>query len=119
MKSCSVKPAWGVRFASGEFAGSTIGEVALGLRAGSILPSQVPIQFIAIEGQIVTLNNRSLTALRRAGMGRVSRRDAIAVVICDHIRLSERFGGSTTASPRPGARGIAGDPSEKMVPRDW
>ena len=33
--------------------------------------------------------------------------------------LSERFGGSTAASPRPGARGVAGDRSVKGVPGDW
>lgn len=34
------------------------------------------------------------------------------------FRLSERFGGSTAASPRPGARGFAGDRSVKGVPGD-
>ncbi len=58
----------GLRFGNGEFAGRTIGEVAADLRAGIISPDQLPIQFIQREGQRITLNNRSLTALRRAKM---------------------------------------------------
>ena len=36
----------------------------------------------------------------------------------EYFRLSERFGGSTAASPHPGARGVAGDRSVKGVPGD-
>src|SRR5262249_25649072 len=57
-----------VRFANGEFAGMTIGEVAARLRSGAISTDQLPIEFIRQGENMVTLNNRSLTALRRAGM---------------------------------------------------
>ena len=55
-------------FRYGEFAGRTIDEVATGLKAGIIAPSQLPIQVIERGGGLYTLNNRSLMALRLAGM---------------------------------------------------
>ncbi len=55
-------------FRHGEFAGRTIEEVAGGLRSGAISPSQLPIQTITREGVTYTLNNRSLMALRQAGL---------------------------------------------------
>ena len=51
-----------------EFAGESIADVARGLRAGTISPDQLPVRFVEISGQRVAVNNRSLTALRRAGM---------------------------------------------------
>jgi hypothetical protein len=55
-------------FAHGPFAGKTIGEVASGLRAGTISPNQLPIEVVVRNGEAIALNNRSLTALTRAGM---------------------------------------------------
>ena len=55
-------------FRYGEFAGRTIDEVATGLKAGIIAPSQLPIQVIERGGGLYTLNNRSLMALRLAGV---------------------------------------------------
>jgi RHS repeat-associated protein len=55
-------------FAHGPYAGQTIGEVAQGLRAGTISPNILPIDYVVRNGQAVTLNNRSLLALRRAGI---------------------------------------------------
>ena len=55
-------------FRYGEFAGRTIDEVATGLKAGIIAPSQLPIQVIERGGDLYTLNNRSLMALRLAGV---------------------------------------------------
>jgi RHS repeat-associated protein len=55
-------------FAHGPFAGRTVGDVASGLRSGTISPDQLPVEFIVRNGQRVALNNRSLLALRRAGM---------------------------------------------------
>jgi len=52
----------------GPFGGKTIDEVANGLRDGSIKPEQLPIQVIKREGKTYTLNNRSLMALRKAGL---------------------------------------------------
>ena len=55
-------------FRYGEFAGRTIDDVATGLQAGIIAPSQLPIQVIERGGGLYTLNNRSLMALRLAGV---------------------------------------------------
>lgn len=55
-------------FAHGPHAGRTIAEVARGLRSGKISPDTLPVEFIFRNGGRVALNNRSLTALRRAGM---------------------------------------------------
>lgn len=43
-------------------------QVANGLRSGRISPDQLPIEFIVRKGQRIAVNNRSLTALRRAGL---------------------------------------------------
>jgi len=55
-------------FRHGEFAGRTIDDVAAGLRSGAIKPSQLPIQTITRDGVQYTINNRSLMALRKAGL---------------------------------------------------
>jgi hypothetical protein len=55
-------------FRHGEFAGKTIDEVAAGLRSGAIKPSQLPIQVVTRNGVQYTINNRSLMALRKAGL---------------------------------------------------
>jgi RHS repeat-associated protein len=55
-------------FRHGEFAGKTIEEVAAGLRSGAISADQLPLQSITRDGIEYTLNNRSLMALRKAGM---------------------------------------------------
>jgi hypothetical protein len=73
----SCAPVSGVRFGQkgisstfrhGEFAGKTIDEVAAGLRSGAIKPSQLPIQVVTRNGVQYTINNRSLMALRKAGL---------------------------------------------------
>lgn len=45
-----------------------MGDVADGLRSGTISPDALPIEYIVRNGDVVALNNRSLTALRRSGM---------------------------------------------------
>jgi hypothetical protein len=55
-------------FSNGKFKGKTIGEVSEGLKNGSISPNDLPLDYIVRNGDRVTLNNRSLTALRRAGV---------------------------------------------------
>ncbi|MDP9280602.1 MAG: RHS repeat-associated core domain-containing protein [Chloroflexota bacterium] len=55
-------------FRGGALRGRTIGQVAEGLRSGAISPSQVPIDVVSRGGQFLTLNNRSVVALRRAGV---------------------------------------------------
>jgi hypothetical protein len=56
------------RFAGGVFAGRTIDEVAAGLRDGTIHPDQLPLTVVKRDGVIYTINNRSLMALRLAGV---------------------------------------------------
>jgi hypothetical protein len=74
---CSVAAKSGVRFGQqgvsatfrhGEFAGRTIEDVAAGLRSGAIKAEQLPIQTITRDGVSYTVNNRSLMALRQAGL---------------------------------------------------
>ena len=55
-------------FKNGEFAGKTIGEISAGLREGSILPSQLPVEVIEREGQVLLLNTRSSLSLVRGGV---------------------------------------------------
>ncbi|HEY4248180.1 MAG TPA: LamG-like jellyroll fold domain-containing protein [Lacunisphaera sp.] len=51
-----------------KYAGMTIAEVANGLRKGTILADELPIEFVIIEGERFAVNNRSLLALRRANL---------------------------------------------------
>lgn len=67
------------RFAHGPFAGMSIGAVAAGLRAGRIAPDQLPLAFIVRHGERIALNNRSLLALRRAGLAPTRRIDRTGV----------------------------------------
>lgn len=55
-------------FAHGPHAGKTVGEVAAGIRSGAISPNSLPVEYVIRNGQAVALNNRSLLALRRAGV---------------------------------------------------
>ena len=55
-------------FAHGSFKGRSISEVAKDLRSGKISPDDLPVEFVVRNGERIALNNRSLTALRRAGM---------------------------------------------------
>lgn len=55
-------------FRHGEFAGKTIEVVATGLKSGTIKAEQLPIKIIEREGVTYTLNNRSLMALKQAGV---------------------------------------------------
>ena len=52
----------------GTFESKSISEVVQGLKNGTISPESLPIEIIVRNGQKITLNNRSLLALRRAGI---------------------------------------------------
>ncbi len=52
----------------GPFAGRTIGDVANGLRSGAIKPSELPIEVIRRNGEVLAINTRSTLALRRGGI---------------------------------------------------
>ncbi len=51
-----------------KYAGMSIKEVSQLLRQGRISVDEIPIEYIRFQGQNVAVNNRSLTALRRANM---------------------------------------------------
>lgn len=53
---------------TGNFNSRPISEIVQGLRNGTISPEALPIKIIVRNGQKITLNNRSLLALRRAGI---------------------------------------------------
>ena len=55
-------------FRHGEFAGRTINQVSAGLRSGTIQPNQLPVKVVVRDGVSYAMNNRSLMALRQAGM---------------------------------------------------
>ena len=51
-----------------KYAGMSIDEVAQGLRAGTISPNEIPVRYIIDRGVRIAVDNRSLLALRRAGL---------------------------------------------------
>lgn len=53
---------------SGKFRKASLDGVAAMLKTGKIHPDDVPIHFLWLNGKRVTVNNRSLTALYKAGM---------------------------------------------------
>jgi RHS repeat-associated protein len=82
-------------FRNGEFAGQSIKDVAAGLRSGAINPSQLPLQTITREGITYTMNNRSLMALRQAGMEPTVLKDVTGNAFFENqltVRLGEMGG---------------------------
>lgn len=68
-----------------------ISEVSQGLKNGNISPHQLPIEIIVRDGQRITLNNRSLLALRRADMDPTIIIDRTGIlkyedILMDHLR---------------------------------
>jgi RHS repeat-associated protein len=55
-------------FNHGPFKGRTIGDVASGLQTGAISPKQLPLDVVVRNGSTLSLNTRSLLALRRGGI---------------------------------------------------
>ncbi len=78
-------------FRHGEFAGRSISDVAAGLRSGAISPNQLPLQTITRDGVTYTLNNRSLMALRQAGMEPTVIRDVTGNAFFER-QLMQRLG---------------------------
>ncbi len=54
--------------AAGDFSGRTIDEVADGLWNGTILPDQLKLKVVILDGITYTVNNRSSMTLRLAGV---------------------------------------------------
>jgi hypothetical protein len=94
-------------FRHGEFAGRTIEEVAAALRSGVIKAEQLPIQTITRDGVTYTLNNRSLLALRQAGLEPTVIQDVTGNAFFEK-QLTQRLGelgGSVTPGFTPPIRG--------------
>jgi RHS repeat-associated protein len=77
-------------FRHGEFAGKTIHEVAAGLRAGTISPDQLPINVVLRDGAHYSMNNRSLMALRLAGLEPTVIRDVSQIAFWEQ-QLTQRL----------------------------
>jgi len=52
----------------GSFAGRSISQVAAELRSGALKPAEVPVEFIARDGNRLIVNTRSVLPLREAGV---------------------------------------------------
>jgi len=98
-------------FAHGPHAGRTIGDVAQGLRFGRISPDSLPVEFIVRNGERVALNNRSLTALRRAGMQPTKLIDRTGVPRFEKL-LDRHLGGG---SPSDFIRIRGGPPGTSLI----
>ncbi|NRT88517.1 hypothetical protein [Clostridium beijerinckii] len=61
----SVSPNFSER---GKFKGQSIESIAEKLKTGELSPDDLPIEYIIRDGKMITLNNRSLTALSKAGL---------------------------------------------------
>lgn len=80
----------GSRFRHGEFANQNIDDVVAGLRDGSVLADQLPIQVVKRGDVTYSLNNRSLLTLRLAGMEPTIIQDMSGNAKCEKI-LNRRF----------------------------
>ena len=85
-----------------EFAGDSIAEVAAGLRRGEISPDQIPVGVVNIDGELVAVNNRSLAALKRAGMSptRVIDHSANPAVVTKVLNRLSEMGGAPSKTIR-------------------
>lgn len=86
-----------------------LGEVAQGLRAGTISADSLPIEYVIRNGQAVALNNRSLLALTRAGMQPTVTRNLTGNPAAEALLNSHLQGGvpSTVIRVRGGPTGTS------------
>jgi hypothetical protein len=94
---------------SGIFQKASISDVAAMLKSGKITPDAVPVSFIWLDGKRVTVNNRSLTALYKAGLRPVKLIDQSG-----KLRLQ---GSESLESVLRRIDGMAGKPSTEMLVR--
>lgn len=74
--------------------GSTIDDLAEGLRTGSIRPEDIPpIRLVERDGQLFTLDNRRLEAFRRAGLAVSYRIATPEEVAAEAWKFTTRSGG--------------------------
>jgi hypothetical protein len=94
---------------SGRFSRMALAELAAKLKAGDLTPDDFPIQFVWIDGKRVTINNRSLTALYKAGK-RPTR-------LIDRTETPSAQSHEELASALRRLEGMAGKPSTEMLVR--
>jgi hypothetical protein len=94
---------------SGKFSRIAFVDLAAKLKAGDLTPDDVPIEFFWIDGKRVTLNNRSLTALYKAG----KRPTKVINVLEDPSAQSP----AALANTLRRLEGMAGKPSTEMLVR--
>jgi hypothetical protein len=110
---------------SGLFSEMALADMVAKLKAGEFTPDDLPIQFIWIDGKRVTLNNRSLTALYKAGKRPtklIDRTESLKVQSSEELvsalRRLEGMAGkpSTEMLVRTAGLGADGQPKD---PSDW
>jgi hypothetical protein len=94
---------------SGRFDRMPLGDLVAKLKAGELTPDDFPIQFIWIDGKRVTLNNRSLTALYKAGKRPTK--------LIDRTETLNSQSPEELASALRRLEGMAGKPSTEMLVR--
>jgi RHS repeat-associated protein len=93
-----------------KYAGRAIADVASGLRNGTILADEIPIGVVRFGDRLVAVNNRSLTALSRAGLKPtriIDMSDDLKTVQKVLGRLSEMSGPSGTIQIRGAGAGAS------------
>ena len=94
---------------SGIFQKASISDVAAMLKSGKITPDAVPVSFVWLDGKRVTVNNRSLTALYKAGLRPAK--------LIDQSGKLRRQGSESLESVLQRIDGMAGKPSTEMLVR--
>jgi hypothetical protein len=94
---------------SGLFDRMALADIVTKLKAGDLTPDDFPIQFIWVDGKRVTLNNRSLTALYKAGKRPTK--------VIDRTENSSAQSHGELASALLRLEGMAGKPSTEMLVR--
>jgi hypothetical protein len=94
---------------SGRFTRMALADLVAKLKAGEISPDDFPIQFIWVDGKRVTLNNRSLTALYKAGKRPTK--------LIDRTETPSAQSHEELASALRRLEGMAGKPSTEMLVR--
>jgi hypothetical protein len=67
-----------------------VADVASALRRGVISPDELPIEYVVRGGQRIAINNRSLLALRRAGLDPIRTLDLTGDAFAE-TRLTQRL----------------------------
>jgi hypothetical protein len=94
---------------SGRFSRMALADLAAKLTAGELTPDDFPIEFFWIDGKRVTLNNRSLTALYKAGKRPTK--------VIDRTENSSAQSREELASALRRLEGMASKPSTEMLVR--